>query len=387
MVETRVGVLFKLEVLHRFYANAACPDFRVLPSAQTTAVIAGQQIVVKQYRHLLYAGVSFDKDGKPFPLPPPAMQLCFFLQLKNPLFFHYTNLPSSLPASGIYYFTNRNNNAVNGKQFLSAATQPFEGTKTYQVGDLALHASGTVYQAIRLKEAANPVAFPDPGYWAAVDNNRYASEADALQWLPSVSTYRFASPQSSANIQVEGYNAASGNYSAVVLAKTISFSQALSSFQLDLSVLPVGKYLLTVNGEKKWIYLNDELSRTKAFAVVEIFNEAGLSASNRLLDASGQLLSPLFSLLFLNRSTVWKYVLRSGRSGTITDTAGAFQFSGPDSTILSLAPIPLQDSAKNFTLHIGPEAFTRIACASPEKMSVIERDGNQYPCSEIFLNN
>lgn len=386
MVDISYGVLFQLELLHRYYRQLACPDFQILPSLSTQGLLAGYQVVAKQYQHRLYAGVQQKNQQPALPLADNLV-FTFFLYLKNALFFNYTNLPVAHPPGKLYYFTNRNGTTANGKNFLSQNIQAFSATRTYQPGDLAADGSGVVYVAVRAKESSNPVSFPDPGYWAKADNGRYLSERDALQWLPSVSTYTFSSLQTAANIQVRGYNTATGNYTTVVLATTVNFSRSLASFRLDLSPLPQGKYELTVNGEKQLIYLNDELVRQRPFAVIEIYQEPTLPAASRLLDAEGKLLSPVYTLSFLNRFTLWKYVLRNGLSGTITDTAGVYNFSGAGNTVFSSAPIPLNERALNLTLHIGPREFTRIACATPERLSVCTRDSVDYSCSEIFLNH
>ena len=386
MVDITYGVLFQIELLHRYYRQLACPDFQIVPSPSTKALLAGQQMVAKQYGHRLYAGVQV-KDEKPFPLLADNLVFTFFLYLENPLFFNYTNLPLAHPAGKIYYFTNRNSTAANGKNFLSMNVQSFSATKSYLPGDLAIDGSGVVYAAIRTKESDNPVAFPNPGYWIQTDINRYMSERDALLWLPSLSTYRFSSPQTSAAIQVRGYNNATGNYTTVVYTQTLNFGGNVASFPLDLSALPQGKYELSVNGEKQLIYLNDELGEPKPFAVIEITHEPTLPAANKLLDADLKLLSPVYTVAFLNRFTLWKYLLRSGLNGTITDAAGVYHFSGPGNIVFSSVPIPLSERALNLTLHIGPREYTRIACATPERLSICTRDSVDYSCSEIFLNN
>ena len=387
MVETKYGVLFKIELLHRYYTQLSCPDFSIVPSLQTKAVLAGQQIIAKPYGHQLWAGVQLDRNNRPFPPLANNLQLTFFLYLKNSRFFNYTNLPVSHPSRKLYYFTNRNSTSANGKNHLSLNIQAYSATKTYEPGELALNGSGLVFKALRLKESTNAVAFPDAAYWEQVDGQRYASERDALQWMPALSTYTLASAAASAAILVRGYNNATGNYTTVVWTKTETFGGDVPSFPLDLSALPPGKYELTVNGEKQLIYLNDELSSTRPFAVVDIFQEDSLSAANQLVDGDGHLLSPLYTLFFLNRSTLWKYVLQSGEAGSITDTAGVYQFSGSPGTLFSQAPIPLSENALNLTLTIGALEYTRIACATPERLSVCTRDSVDYPCSEIFLNN
>jgi hypothetical protein len=159
---------------------------------------------------------------------------------------------------------------------------------------------------------------------------------------------------------------------------------------LDLSTLPAGKYILNVNGAVQPIYLNNELSKTKAFAVIDIFNEATLAAEYQLLNSSNNLSSPQFSIYFLNRSTIWKYVLpSSSNDGDITDNDNVFQFtitSPVSNTILSATPIPLSEKALDLTLTIHGQDYTPIACASPQKLANQTIGNETYYCSEIFLN-
>ena len=389
MTSITYSFLFTVELLHKFSASQACTDFTIIPSAQTASVLEGHKMIVKQYDNKLFAGVQVDGSGKPFILPEQGMQLTFFLQLNNPLFFNYTNLPFSYPSGKVYYFTNRNNNTSNGKKFLSANVLPYVSSRTYNIGDIAINNTGTVFQAIRSSSAINPFNLSDTNHWMQIDNNRYMSEADSLQWLPRISTFNFGTQQSSATVLVLGYNTAANHYTTLVLSKTINFAKPVSSFELDLSSLPAGKYILNINGAVQNIYLNDELNRTKVFAVVDIFNEATLATGYQLLDNSNNLSSPDFSIYFLNRSTIWKYVLASSPNGDIADNAGIYHFtitSPVSNAIFSTTPIPLNEKALDLTLTIGSQDFTPIACATPQRLTHQTIENEVYYCSEIFLN-
>ena len=197
-----------------------------------------------------------------------------------------------------------------------------------------------------------------------IDKNRYISESDALQWMPSVSTYTFSSAQTSAVIQVLAFNTTNRTFTTNVLSKTIPFAQSTKSFKLDLSVLSPGKYKLTVNGASQFIYINDELGANPAFAVIEIFNDSTLPAAYQLLNGT-TLNSPLYSINFLNRATIWKYVLNSGSKGNITvnppdnppnsppDDQPDFNFPGPSANVIvSGSPIPLSEAALNISLAL-----------------------------------
>jgi hypothetical protein len=375
MIDTKYGILFSVELLHKYFTGEACADFIIQPSVQTAQILNGHKIVAKQYLHQLYAGLQLDASNKPFPVPADGMQLTFFLQLNSPLFFNYTNLPFTFPSDKIYYFTNRNNNAANSKNFLSDTMLPYSSATTYAPGDMALNGSGIAFEAIRSSSSGSPSDLTHADHWMQIDANRYVSEADALQWLPSISLFTFGSSQSSANVQVLGFDKATG-YTKPVLSNTINFSNPVPAFQLDLSTLIPGKYKLTVNGADKWIYINDELSRTNAFAVIDIFNEATLPAANKLLDGSNNLLSPQYTIYFLNRATIWKYILASGSSGSVSDNANVFHFANPGNTIFSASPIPLSEKALNLKLTIGVHEFAPIACASPQRFINREQNGD-----------
>jgi hypothetical protein len=393
MTEVKFGILFTIELLHKFFADQLCDDFTIAPSALTAQLLNGHRILVKQYQNQLYATVKLDDAGKPFIVPAEGTQMTFFLRLNSPLFFNYTNLPVSYTTGKLYHFTNRNNNASNGKNFLSLPT-PYDNARTYKPGDLAINGTGTVFEAIRTTTGTAPPADSVlSDFWIQVDlpasRNRYMTEADAVQWMPTLSTYQFTTDQSSANIQVAGYDLVARTYTKSVLTNTINFANPTRSFTLDLRSLAPGKYLMNINGTATPIYINDELAVGDAFAVVEIFQEASLPSGYAMLDGSNNLLAPVYSLFFLNRYTIWKYVLAGGSIGTITDNGGVYQFvtgSPPSHTASSVKPIPLNEKALSLTLTIGTSSYTPVECANPQRLVSTTQNGDVYSCSEIFLN-
>ncbi len=380
MTSIQYNPLFTLELLHKFYANGACIDFTIQPSAQTAFLLRGNNIIAKQYQHELYTGIEVNTTANPFILPAEGAQFTFFLQLNNPAFFNYTNLPASFPRNKIYYFTNRNINSNNGKSFLSQPT-PYNNTKNYKPGDIATTPGGVTFRAIRSNHNITPAPGND---WLEIDANRYLSDNDILTLLPSVSTYPFVVPQLTATIEVKGYNTIASDYSALVISKTISFIQAVNSFTLDLSSLQSGKYVLTVNGAEQMIYINDEIQKNKAFAVIDLYNDNTLPDDYRMFDGT-TLRSPFYSIFFLNRATIWKYTLLS-TNGTVSDLAGIYHFSSLPHTASSLSPIPLSEKALNLKLNIGTQEYSPIACASPQRLARFSTATDTYDCSEIFLN-
>jgi hypothetical protein len=392
MIDINFKYLFSIEILHKYFADLLCNDFSITSSAQTNSVASGHRLVVRQYKNQLYVGTQFinsqppppPNQNKPFVDVEQGMQMTFYMWLSNPLFFNYTNLPSSYDPGTIYYFTNRNSTQIPGKNFLSApkAKLSYNNAATYLPGDIAANSAGMIFRAIGPSSQADPHGLAEAAFWVQVDNSAYASNADVLKWMPSASTYTFSSPQTSATIAVLGYdNVTSHNYTLSVLSATINFSSAVPSFQLDLTSLSPGKYSLTVNGVQQWIYINDELSIARPFAVIDIFNEA-LPASANLVDTSGFILSPLYSIFFMNRATKWKYIITSGNSYSISEASSAYTFTSPASTVTSVTPIPLTNQPLDMNVTINGH-LKPIASADPQRLASV---GDSYYYSEIYLN-
>ncbi len=385
MIDINFGGLFTIELLHKYYANQLCPDFSITTSSKTQQAIAGQRAVVKQYHNKLYAGVQ-SVGASPFIPVDNGLQMTFYLWLNNPVFVNYTNLAASYSPGDVFYFTNRNNNSANGKDFLSAPLSAYDNTVSYAPGDVAADNAGNVYTAIRSNSQADQHALADTGYWAAVDNNQYTSGADLLQYFSSVSTYSFTALQAAVNVSVLGYSSLTGAYNSPVFNSSVSFTNPVPSFTLDLSSLPPGKYSLTVNGVQQWIYINDELLSNRPFAVIDIFN-AATPASCNLVDGAGKLLSPPYSIYFLNRSTLWKYILPVSETGAITDNGGVYTFATAANNITSTAPIPLHDQLPSFKLTPPTGSpISPLPGADPQRLASLTQAGDTYPCSEIFLN-
>lgn len=385
MIDTKYGILFTVELLHKYFADTNCDDFTITASQRTQSFMNGNKILARQYDNKLYAGLPADAANKSVDALPGNMQLTFFMQLNSPLFFNYTNLPFSWPSGKLYYFTNRNNNSAAGKNFLSKFLL-YDNAKTYAPGDVVTDGAGLVFQSIKTGSGVVP-SLGNSDNWVAVDNNQYTSEADALQWLPSVSTYTFSAAQTSVSLDVFGYNIASKDYTSNVLSRKTGFLKPILAFTLDLSMVQPGKYRIVVNGVEQWVYINDELSGRQVFAVVEIFNDASVAPAYQFLKGTGEFASPAYSIFFLNRYTIWKYVLANGTVGTVTDPLGNYSFAPASSaTVYSVKPIPLSEQALKFSLQVNAVTHAPIACASPQRLVKYKPAADTYSCSEIFLN-
>jgi len=386
MIDIKYGILFTVQLLHKYFADGNCNDFTITPSQRTQKVLSGNKILAKQYDNSLYVGLpSMLNVSKPVDALPQNLQLTFFMQLNTPLFFNYTNLPFQWPAGKLYYFTNRANNKANSKKFLSQVIG-YNNAKAYTPGDVAADGAGLVFQSIKSGTGVAPV-IANADNWTAIDNNQYVNEQDALQWMPSVSTHTFTTPQTAVTVDAWGYNTATKDYTASVLSFKKGFLTPAVGFTLDLSTLQPGKYKLSINGVDSWVYINDELTGKQVFAVIDIFNDTSVDAAYQFVQGTGEFASPVYTIQFLNRYTIWKYVLASGAAGTVTDPLGKYSFAPPaGGAVLSLKPIPLSEQALKFSLAVNTSNFSPIANASPQRLVQYKTVADTYSCSEIFLN-
>ncbi|MEO8416251.1 MAG: hypothetical protein ABI472_21500 [Ginsengibacter sp.] len=389
MIDIKYGQLFSVELLHKYTADKNCNDFTIVPSLSTQQLLKNYRIIAKQYGNTLYAGTDLDSQQlllnlqKPLIAPNEGTRLTFFLFLNNPLFFNFTDIRKANNNGTIYYFSNRNNNVSNTKNFVTASL-PGYVAGTYPYEDVVVDA-GTVYQSISENNSANLTN----SNWRKVDNNRYASAEDILSWIPSVSTFSLNPVTPLIDIKVNGYDG-SGNYTQPVFSNTINNSANHSSFLLDLSQLEPGKYMLSINGTSPVpVYLNDELSNNRVFGVIDIFVESSLPTSYQVLNGNKELNTPVYSIYFLNRSTIWKYILRRTSIATITDTSGTYSFSTtippttPTTVIQSQSPIPLSETPLKLELDSGQPT---PPSADAQRLAKISLNPGSVFYSEIFLN-
>ncbi|HTA26589.1 MAG TPA: hypothetical protein VK809_02290 [Bacteroidia bacterium] len=385
MIDIKGKQYFTLEILHQYYHDSVSRDFNMSATVLTQSVLNGLRMVSKQYGNQLIVGTELSDSGtSPLVVPTDGSCLTFLLTLTNFNFLNYTNLPLLNNNNKIYYFTNRNSTAQNGKLFLSTDISQYNSANTYNAGDLVLY-TGNIYQAILPTDSGSPQIPSSNQYWMLTDANRYVSSSDQLNWLPSLSTQP-SGGLTDFTVIVSGYNEAANDYSRVVYSPApITIPANALYYTLDLSALSPGKYQLDINGSTQMIYINDELKGQNIFGVVDIYFDSTLPAGYPMLSPSNQFLAtpPLYTISFLNRSTFWNYIMRSS-TGVIADA----RFSAvPSLNITSTKPIAISDTPQTFLLNVTTGNLTvPVPSANRDSLS-LNSSGNNYPYySTIHLN-
>jgi hypothetical protein len=396
MIDIKYNTFFSVRLLHQYFTDLACPDFSIIPSDDTLLTLAGLNMTARQISNLLVAGVKVDSSGNPPVIPKEGTNFTWFLRLNNPAFLNYTNLPVAPISGKLLYFSNRNNNTFGGSD-LTENIDLYDGGASYQPGSMVVSPAGDVYQAWRKNDAGNPHSFTDPANWINTGKNSYVSGNDVVKWLPSVFQYSFPSVQNSVMILLKGYDAGTRAFTNIVLSKTIPFASPVKSFTLDLSALAPGRYSLQIDGgDVTPVYLNDAIYGQDIFGVIDLYCESTLPSGYRVLDGANHLLSPAYRILFPSRILLWKYVLQHNPAGTLTDTAGIYQFAQDPSltptTLVSQTPIPFSEAPiKTFKLTINPNVYTPVPNSTPDRLSSYQfhhglTDEETLTCSEINLN-
>jgi len=413
MIDINFSILCTIEISHEYYGNKPWSDFTIIPSQQTFQILGNCKMIYRQQAEKLIIGIQSEVVDSsvsppvvgPFIIPPVDQPLTFFIKCNNPYFSNFTNIPLAGLNGKLFYFTNRNSNAVhngsNSMYYLSNTIKPYSNPDNYSEGDMVVSA-GTVYSAVQVISQTSPVDPPNSDYWRIINSsNIYVSQNDLLQLIPAIYNYPLGSTQTSATYQVNGYNdvATPHDYSAVIIPRTAIAFPASNSFKLDLSSLPAGKYDLIINDhDHNIVYLNNELTGTGNYCgVIELYNDGTLPAGYSYLDNNGNLLSSpkIFSIYFLNRATIWKYILRASSQGTIT--MAGFNFPTiAGNPIYSLSSIPLSEIQPivNLTgieiddqLQTVPFTNQSVARASANCLNRnVEDLSDTHYYSEIYLN-
>jgi hypothetical protein len=396
MININYDIFFTVELLHKYFGAEACNDFLIVPTTATQNILNGYHIMIKQFGSKLYAYIQTDDSKRPFLIPEEGTQLTFLLQLKSPSFFNYTDLENN----GIFYFSNRVNNVSNARNFLSEPIDPHVNATHYQNGDIALDtADNFIYQSL-VRDNTNPLN--DTAAWRKVDENRYViSVKDVLTWVPSVYNFPVNTATTPVTVSGFGYDGA-GGYTKLLFSNLTAVKDA--AVPIDFSAFPPGKYILKIDSDEYPIYINDELKNNTVFGVIELFVESTLAPDYLVLkqdvinpDENNKLLAPAYFIYFLNRTTIWKYVLNPNSKGQIS--AAGFSFPASDENpIFSLTPIPLSERPITANLQFStiinghPTPTINISpmdCASPERIINYQPNpptGEVFHCSEIFLN-
>ena len=179
---------FSLNILHGYFLDKGVLPFDTLdaptqasilqaydarsflsikPSEETIRLLKGHHMVARSNKNGLTVGISAVEAAgkwKPELVPSSTLKLTFFLEVTDPLFYNYTNLPLYTHQNQVYYFSNQVVNDHGSSLHLSSPVKPFDSSRPYHAGDLHIDTSPTpprLFEAVRYI----PAGPYDPGDW------------------------------------------------------------------------------------------------------------------------------------------------------------------------------------------------------------------------------
>lgn len=279
----------------------------------------------------LFAEVEAVTPGDPdtdyrtkIPVDRPA-RLAFWLEVKDPNFANFTNLPlTAANNQQVYYFSNISGTArsydreteSDGTEtveylFLSRPLQAYDESAEYVLGSLIID-ENNVFESLTYQASAPSLG--DANAWMSLPRSEYVSVQDQLprQHLSRRQTIGSAIPGSNLAFSLIDINGHRSFEQVVEVPDTHPPGDPLT-FSLNFAGQVPGRYQLviddTLNAEE--FVLFDPLAAPRAFALVELaIASSTVPDTFALLQADGNntLIQPRnYVLRFKNRATRWRY--------------------------------------------------------------------------------
>ena len=175
-MKSNFSIFFKVEILHEYFLNHQCKDFEIVPSADSIALFNRAKILCRNTENKLTTLIQENNEGEPFFNTGSSKNyrndfgksvFRFYLKIKNPLFFNYTNINFDFNGQKKFYFSNLSPNNSSGYLYLSAPVAPFTVDRQYVPGDLVKDSrSGKVYEALKKGTGKKESELDDPLSWS-----------------------------------------------------------------------------------------------------------------------------------------------------------------------------------------------------------------------------
>jgi hypothetical protein len=392
-------IVFRLELLHEYFADEAAKHLSVIPSEATSQLLRNHELKWKQSGNFLLVAAKTDSTGKPVKPWTPETKFVFYVLSENGLFQNITN-PSPTPsAKNTYWLSNFSGNEME---------EPVSGggniSRLHLSKPIATHVSATVYQPGRLvidggtdelyeclKTTTGGTLLSNTSFWRKRGKKQYITTADTETIVSSQLLFAVSSPATVFQIRWLGLTASNGTMNTELRAAEIQkFETATNKISVSLHKIPAGRCRIEVNGESVIVVVKDTSLVSTPVAVVELMSDVGTNADFSLLNA-GVVADKRFTVRFCNKSVLWKYVAKTNDVTAINDSSSTLSFTNTLSPreFLSTAPYPLKEQpikTISFTSAVLG-SVNSLSNASPSFLSEMEVDGDVFSCSSIYLNH
>lgn len=368
---TKYKILFMTELLHEYYANQQCRDFDIIPSEETNRLLKSRRMMCKLVGNKLVVLVKVKTDGpdadKPFIDLSPEDKFLFYLQLNKPQFNTVTNLDvEKLRSRKRYYFTNLQQNDLDGDLSLTQPIIQVAGPASYLPGDLTADGTGDVFECIKATtDANNP---PAPSFWHNRGKHQFVSSSDMISVKTKVENFTVSIAAKKFTVNVFGLNIVNNKYDKEIPVKEnlITTDADTDKVQVNLKELIPGRYKIKINTDEFDFFIDDTAVYNNVFGIIEVFSHFNNGTDFAFLDINGKVKDKVsggtpewlrYKIRFANRLAYWKY--NTPRHGVSAIDGGVlYSFvpnpagPGDKNFFTSSKPIPLLETPWKFKLNV-----------------------------------
>ena len=428
-----LGQVQQTQILQKFASN----DFlRITPTIQTRRTLSGHKMIFKTTSTGFLVAVQTGEatlNARPMIPLTADFRLHFSLQVIDSRFFNYTALTTQPEA--LYYFNNRSGNEADDHYFLSAPVPVFDTTHAYEADELYSELSAGVTNLYRALRDTGPTPTPVAADWRRIPadtfdatltytagsvvlsaNRLYRARIDAPgnnltnpvewemfatlanQYVTAMDRLFIKPPLFNLNIHDAGLSRITVQLLRVDesgLAWEQSYQAPhgnLESIQIDARALAPGVYRLLIRNEALtelpelgfYCYLDSTAIKENWFGAIEI----GLGNGDMsLLDASGAIRSPRYTLRFLNRATRWRYIFPDNQA--LGPGAEVIPENSDNRVLVTAQPRPLTRFGTGLRLQaddtLTPAFSEEVLLPEPEINRIRRHNAQWY--SEIHMSN
>jgi hypothetical protein len=391
--------LFTAELFHHYYSDGKCFDFTLVPAGDGRQWMRDARLIHRFSGNKLYVGIEVDPldeaKERPAVALPSEMVLRFYLQVKNPLFHNFTNLPSSFNRQSVLYFSNVSGTKAAGHLFLTAPINSFDQAAAYFPGDLVKSGS-SVFENLAPSVGK---AVSNDQFWKNTGSDSVATGQDVFMLTGNSFSLPVSPASGKITTEVFGFNPATKKFDRPVLDPvTTETTDPQAAITVNLfscresttRYLQPGRYSVKVNGAATEIYFDPEAKARGVFGVIEIVHHPALAEDFGLL-RDGKVKEVDYRICFHNRSTIWKYVLKQASTNKIASKNNSISFVKSKEGVMFHSRLPLALSqapvdAAQVLSEADQVLVSSAKNAGIESVKKITINQTEFFCSEIFLN-
>jgi hypothetical protein len=389
----RYSELFVIELLHEFYTDGKVQGLKLIPTPACEQLLRGRQLLFRQIANVGYTLCKVNDDRTPFvPLDPGAV-FQFYLKSQDSSFFGKTPLPFDPATTDRLQLSSLAANESGGLRYLTRPIPAFSTASSYAPGDLVT-SDPDLFESIKTTAAAPGNTVTDAAHWTKRGPVRAPSPADALAFTSTDAVLTAPAPVATATVEIFGLNSATNLYDQLRFSEVLNFAGPTADVPVHLTGLGPGRYHVTAAGAAKSFYYDPAVQPREVIGCIEIFSHLNAANSYSLLDATDRVKATRFTVQFLNRLVIWKYIARTSNVKAIKDEAAVYTFDNSvPLEFRSNTPIPVTEKPYDkIAMDYKPVAaplttYGKLANPSLTHLREIDIVGDDLLCAEIYLNH